>query len=532
MRTFRYIFVLVAISSHVLASPLQLTYQGRIISSKGVPLEYDDVSFEFRITNPQGTCVLYRERLNSVDMTNSKGVFDTPIGAGTKLYPPSTSSTLMDAFSNQSSMSCEGGGTYSPVADDGRLLRVLFHDGNGWKVISPDNKIRSVPYAGFAYASQKLGNHWANEFFLKTGVPTCTTGEVLSTTGAGILICTPDVGGSSGGATRIVASALPGSPALGDVAIDSGDGNKFKWYDGSAWQSAQSVAGGAGDILNGGNSTGSSVFVGTNDAQSVSLETNNIPRLTITSGGNIALGGTTTTDRMALIANDEGARFRVINNSSSVARYPGISVQNFAGTGDGYPGISLINGAGSSTSPTASSAGDNLGRITFYGLDSAGTARSAAYIQSTLAENVTSTASGGNLQFFTSNTGSVVPTARMTITSAGNIGIGTTSPTAKLEVAGHIANSAPSASITACGTSPSISGNDTRGEITLGGGSPTSCRVNFTTAFNTAPYCVVSPSQGDAGAIRYWVVSATTSLTLNLSAAATAGQKFSYFCIQ
>ena len=45
------------------------------------------------------------------------------------------------------------------------------------------------------------------------------------------------------GAMRLTASALPGSPAAGDIAIDSGDGNKLKYFDGSSWQTAGSSSG-------------------------------------------------------------------------------------------------------------------------------------------------------------------------------------------------------------------------------------------------------------------------------------------------
>lgn len=46
------------------------------------------------------------------------------------------------------------------------------------------------------------------------------------------------------GPMRITASALPGTPATGDVAVDSGDSNKLKWYDGSGWQAAGGSGGG------------------------------------------------------------------------------------------------------------------------------------------------------------------------------------------------------------------------------------------------------------------------------------------------
>ncbi len=60
-------------------------------------------------------------------------------------------------------------------------------------------------------------------------------------------------------------SVLPSTPTTGSVAIDSADGNRFKWWDGSAWQTAGSgVAGGADTQIqynNGGALAGSANFV-------------------------------------------------------------------------------------------------------------------------------------------------------------------------------------------------------------------------------------------------------------------------------
>lgn len=52
---------------------------------------------------------------------------------------------------------------------------------------------------------------------------------------------------------RLDPCSLPGSPAAGDIAVDSGDGNKLKWYDGSGWQS--SAVGSAGGWSRSGTNT-------------------------------------------------------------------------------------------------------------------------------------------------------------------------------------------------------------------------------------------------------------------------------------
>ncbi len=43
---------------------------------------------------------------------------------------------------------------------------------------------------------------------------------------------------------RLNPSALPGTPAAGDIAIDSGDSNRLKWHNGTAWQTMGGSEGG------------------------------------------------------------------------------------------------------------------------------------------------------------------------------------------------------------------------------------------------------------------------------------------------
>jgi len=89
---------------------------------------------------------------------------------------------------------------------------------------------------------------------------------------------------------------------------------------------------------------------------------------------------------------------------------------------------------------TAIDAGDNLGRITFTGADGTNLYPSAAGIVATAEGTFTTSNSPGYLTFLTTPSGSSNALAeRMRIDSDGNVGIGTTSPGAKLEVNGKVA---------------------------------------------------------------------------------------------
>lgn len=112
------------------------------------------------------------------------------------------------------------------------------------------------------------------------------------------------------------------------------------------------------------------------------------------------------------------------------------------------------------------------------------------------------------------------------------VGIGTTSPGATLDVKSHIANSGTAATIGACGTSPSITGNDARGIITLGTGSPTSCTVTFAYPYVSTPYCVITPHGSDTGVVRWWISESTSTLVMTFSASPTVSQQFEYHCMQ
>ncbi len=209
------ILVLLISSVFVHASPAQLTYQGRILKSDGAPLEYANVSFLFQITDPVGSCIIYQEQVTGYSMVNSGGVFDIPIGNGAVQFPLSGPSSILDAFNNSASFTCGvcsssggtyscsvGSSTYSGSAGDARKLRVSFYDGSGWKTISPDSVIRSVPYSAYALSAQKLGTNSASDFLLKSIIPTCTPGTFLAWDGTA-LTCSGVAGASGGTVTNV-----------------------------------------------------------------------------------------------------------------------------------------------------------------------------------------------------------------------------------------------------------------------------------------------------------------------------------------
>ena len=141
------------------------------------------------------------------------------------------------------------------------------------------------------------------------------------------------------------------------------------------------------------------------------------------------------------------------------------------------------------------------------------------------------------------------------VTSAGNVGIGTTSPYAKLSInnstndpagqalfaiasstatatttvfsvsnTGHIIASSTTPTLSSCGTSPSMTGDDTHGTVTVGA-TGTGCTVTFALPFAADPVVVVTPQTGSlVNSFSY--THSTTAITVTQTG--LGGAKFDY----
>ena len=105
------------------------------------------------------------------------------------------------------------------------------------------------------------------------------------------------------------------------------------------------------------------------------------------------------------------------------------------GVGGGQPVVSLLGARGTVSSPTATQSGDPLGYYQLGGHDGSAYNRSA-WITGFAAENYSSTNRGSHMAFSTTPIGSTTLAERMRIDSAGNVGIGTSSPLARLHIEG------------------------------------------------------------------------------------------------
>lgn len=177
----------------------------------------------------------------------------------------------------------------------------------------------------------------------------------------------------------------------------------------------------------GGTSTGKNFNIINNQSGAIrffagSTALSGIPRFMIEgSTGNIGIGTNTPTSLLHMVS--EGTSFKEMKIDA---------IRNNSGA---Y-GITFAKSRGTSAARTQVLANDALGDINFIGFTDAGVVApdSSARIRAIAEENLTATAYGGALAFQTVTAGTAVMSERMRINSAGNVGIGTNTPSYRLSV--------------------------------------------------------------------------------------------------
>lgn len=134
--------------------------------------------------------------------------------------------------------------------------------------------------------------------------------------------------------------------------------------------------------------------------------------------------------------------------------------------------------------------------------------------------------------------------------STGNVGIATSTPWALLSIhapagttpyfnigsttrtlytidgKGHHIYGGTTPTLSSCGTSPSITGNDSRGRIMVGTGVVTSCTLTFSQTYGTAPIC----SSNDESSVIVTSASSTPTTVVITSTGSVGGAFITYMC--
>ncbi len=104
---------------------------------------------------------------------------------------------------------------------------------------------------------------------------------------------------------------------------------------------------------------------------------------------------------------------------------------------------------------------------------------------------------------------------------ASSTATGETNPVLEVDFNSHHIVSGPKPTVSVCGSSPSVTGNDVAGQVTTGTALPLSCTVTFAKTYGTAPACVVTGAPPSGGSNVGSIVSSTTATSFSFMNKAT-----------
>jgi|GEM_PF-2144065 len=205
-------------------------------------------------------------------------------------------------------------------------------------------------------------------------------------------------------------------------------------------------------------------------------------RMRISSTGNVGIGSIAPSSKLAVngtgyFAGNVGigttapvAPLHIASSGTATMAERGIANFYFPGNNNLGGGFSAYKARGNSASPIAVADGDFLGGLVLGGHDGSGYLNTAAVLS-----RVSGTVATGSIPtdiVFTAGSTTNNWSERMRITSSGNVGIGTTMPASKLEVAGQIKSTSggimfPDGSVMTSAVAPSV-GSSSITDLNLG----------------------------------------------------------------
>jgi hypothetical protein len=163
--------------------------------------------------------------------------------------------------------------------------------------------------------------------------------------------------------------------------------------------------------------------------------------------GNIPMFSDTAGDLSASALYQSGLNVGVGTSAPATAfniagQNPTLRVDNYSSTVGDSPNFNFLSARGALGSPQATQSNDNLGQFAAAGYTGSAFPGSKVKVTFLATENWSPTANGTAMTFQTTKNGTTARTERMRIDNTGNVGIGTTTPTSPLTVAGAIQSTA------------------------------------------------------------------------------------------
>ena len=224
---FYFIGLFFAVSFASAQAPSNVTIQGRVFKPDGTFLSAPSVVFTLKVISPGAEgCVLYEETQTVTNLSTTQGSFSLPIGSGVRggSDPGLSLATLFKNSGTMTGLICVSGTTYSPVASQSRKVRVSFDDGSGTgpQALASDYSLSSSVFAFYADDALKLNGIAANKYFSLAGTSNFTPLSNAEYTKFQDLIAGTSAQYLSTSASTLTAATVTGSVvSSGDLTIDS-----------------------------------------------------------------------------------------------------------------------------------------------------------------------------------------------------------------------------------------------------------------------------------------------------------------------